>query len=145
MWPTDRPSGTIRGVAMRTVREALQALSKLTNFERTRPDGPRDFDLARPRALLAALGSPERRVGPRVVQVAGTKGKGSTARFVDSCLRAAGLRTGRFLSPHLVDVRERITVVEIPRPLWSCPGPWMGDALDRLAAARGSLATRASP
>jgi len=97
-------------VAIRTVEEALAALSKLTNFERTRADGPRDFSLDRPRALLRALGSPERRVGARVVQVAGTKGKGSTARFVDGCLREAGLRTGRFLSPHLVSVRERIAV-----------------------------------
>jgi len=97
-------------VAERSTKNALQALGKLTNFERTRADGPRDFDLARPRALLSALGNPERRIGARVVQVAGTKGKGSTARFVDSILREAGMRTGRFLSPHLVDVRERIVV-----------------------------------
>jgi len=97
-------------VATRSTNEALQALSKLTNFERTRADGPRDFNLGRPRALLGALDHPERKIGPRVIQVAGTKGKGSTARFVDSILREAGLRTGRFLSPHLVDVRERIVV-----------------------------------
>jgi dihydrofolate synthase/folylpolyglutamate synthase len=97
-------------VAIRTTKEALTALGKLTNFERTRADGPRDFNLERPRALLRALGSPDRRLGARVVQIAGTKGKGSTARFVDAILRAAGMRTGRFLSPHLLDVRERITV-----------------------------------
>jgi dihydrofolate synthase/folylpolyglutamate synthase len=95
---------------MRTVDEALQALSRLTNYERTRADGPRDFDLARPTRLLERLGAPHRRVGARVVQVAGTKGKGSTARFVDGIFRAAGLRTGRFLSPHLESVRERIAV-----------------------------------
>ena len=97
-------------MAIRTVEEALAALSQLTNFERTRADGPRDFGLERPLALLRTLGSPERRIGARVVQVAGTKGKGSTARFVDGCLRAAGVRTGLFLSPHLVSVRERISV-----------------------------------
>jgi dihydrofolate synthase/folylpolyglutamate synthase len=97
-------------VAIRNVDEALQALSRLTNYERTRPDGPRDFDLGRPSELLKRLGSPHRQLGARVIQVAGTKGKGSTARFVDSILRAAGLRTGRFLSPHLQSVRERIAV-----------------------------------
>ncbi|MHC4451563.1 MAG: bifunctional folylpolyglutamate synthase/dihydrofolate synthase, partial [Planctomycetota bacterium] len=86
-------------MAIRNVDEALQALSRLTNYERTRPDGPRDFDLGRPSELLKRLGSPHRQLGARVIQVAGTKGKGSTARFVDSILRAAGLRTGRFLSP----------------------------------------------
>ena len=76
---------------MQTVEEALAALSELTNFERTRPDGPRDFDLERPRALLKRLGSPEREIGARVIQVAGTKGKGSTARFIDAILRAADI------------------------------------------------------
>ena len=95
---------------MRTVDEALRALSRLTNYERTRADGPRDFNLSRPARLLERLGAPHRRVGTRVVQVAGTKGKGSTARFVDGIFRAAGLRTGRFLSPHLESVRERIAV-----------------------------------
>ncbi|MHC4956432.1 MAG: bifunctional folylpolyglutamate synthase/dihydrofolate synthase [Planctomycetota bacterium] len=97
-------------MGIRTVDDALKALGQLTNYERTRADGPRDFDLARPRALLASLGHPERKIGARVIQVAGTKGKGSTARFADGILRAAGLRTGRFLSPHLADVRERIVV-----------------------------------
>ncbi|MHC4937808.1 MAG: bifunctional folylpolyglutamate synthase/dihydrofolate synthase [Planctomycetota bacterium] len=97
-------------MAIRNVDEALQALAQLTNYERTRPDGPRDFDLSRPTELLERLGSPHRELGARVVQVAGTKGKGSTARFVDSILRTAGLRTGRFLSPHLQSVRERIAV-----------------------------------
>jgi dihydrofolate synthase/folylpolyglutamate synthase len=95
---------------MRTVEEALQALSRLTNYERTRADGPRAFDLSRPAGLLERLGAPHRRLGARVVQVAGTKGKGSTARFVDGIFRAAGLRTARFLSPHLESVRERIAV-----------------------------------
>ncbi|MHC4164440.1 MAG: bifunctional folylpolyglutamate synthase/dihydrofolate synthase, partial [Planctomycetota bacterium] len=99
---------------MRTVDEALRALSRLTNYERTRADGPRAFDLSRPAGLLERLGAPHRRLGGRVVQVAGTKGKGSTARFVDGIFRAAGLRTGRFLSPHLESVRERIAVDGAP-------------------------------
>jgi len=95
---------------LETVEDALQALAGLTNYERTRADGPRSFDLSRPRRLLERLGDPQRAIGARVVQVAGTKGKGSTARFVESILRAAGLKTGLFLSPHLESILERISV-----------------------------------
>lgn len=88
----------------------MAALSRLTNYERARPNGPGAFDLSRMEALLRRLGSPERRLGARVVQVAGTKGKGSTSRYLDAIFRAAGLRTGRYLSPHLESVRERIAI-----------------------------------
>src|SRR5207248_4338240 len=44
------------------------------------------------------------------VQIAGTNGKGSTASFLDSICRAAGIRTGLFTSPHLVSVTERIRI-----------------------------------
>ena len=64
--------------------------------------------LARIQALCDLLGSPER--ATPVIQVAGTNGKGSTAIIIDALLRAAGLRTGRMTSPHLVDVRERISI-----------------------------------
>jgi dihydrofolate synthase/folylpolyglutamate synthase len=94
----------------------VEALSRLTNFERTRPDGPRAFNVERTQALLERLGSPHRRLGSFVVQVAGTKGKGSTSRFLDAILRAAGLRTGRFLSPHVERIEERIAVDGHPIP-----------------------------
>ena len=58
--------------------------------------------------LLEALGHPERI--PLFLHVAGTNGKGSTCAFSASILRAHGLRTGLFTSPHLVDFRERITM-----------------------------------
>lgn len=44
----------------------------------------------------------------RMIHVTGTKGKGSTACFCDSILRAHGYSTGLFTSPHLIDIRERI-------------------------------------
>ncbi len=99
---------------MRTLPDALAALSRLTNYERTRAAGPRDFDLSRPRALLDALSKPDQRMGDRVVQIAGTKGKGSTARFVEGILRAAGLKTGLYTSPHLESPLERIAVRGLP-------------------------------
>ncbi len=46
----------------------------------------------------------------KYVQVAGTNGKGSTAHFIAAILRAAGWRVGLFSSPHLQDVRERISL-----------------------------------
>lgn len=64
--------------------------------------------LDRIRALMDLLGDPQRAVP--VIQVAGTNGKGSTAIMIDYLLRAAGLRTGRFSSPHLSDARERISI-----------------------------------
>ncbi len=59
-------------------------------------------------ALSAALGNPH--LTYPVVHIAGTNGKGSTAFFLSRILQAAGLKTGLFTSPHLVDYRERITV-----------------------------------
>jgi dihydrofolate synthase/folylpolyglutamate synthase len=48
--------------------------------------------------------------GVRFIQVAGTNGKGSTAHFITSILQAQGYRVGLFVSPHLQDIRERITI-----------------------------------
>ena len=62
--------------------------------------------LANTRRLLAAAGDPQLRL--RFLHVAGTNGKGSTCAMMDSMLRAAGLRSGLYTSPHLVDFRERI-------------------------------------
>jgi dihydrofolate synthase/folylpolyglutamate synthase len=61
--------------------------------------------LARVRAILRAAGSPHRAY-PTVI-VAGTNGKGSTSATIASILRSAGLLTGLYTSPHLVDIRER--------------------------------------
>ena len=57
-------------------------------------------------ALMDLMGNPQRAFP--VVHITGTNGKTSTARMVERLLRELGLRTGRFTSPHLVDVRERI-------------------------------------
>lgn len=68
--------------------------------------------LSRIAALMELLGEPQRAMP--VIQVAGTNGKGSTAIMIDALLRAAGLRVGRFSSPHLSDVRERIVIDGAP-------------------------------
>jgi dihydrofolate synthase/folylpolyglutamate synthase len=64
------------------------------------------FDLTHMRVLLSALGHPENSF-PSVL-VAGTNGKGSTAATLASILRASGLKTGLYTSPHLIRINERI-------------------------------------
>jgi dihydrofolate synthase/folylpolyglutamate synthase len=66
------------------------------------------FDLAHMRVLLAAMNHPERAF-PSVL-IAGTNGKGSTAATLASILRASGLKTGLYTSPHLMRINERIRV-----------------------------------
>jgi dihydrofolate synthase / folylpolyglutamate synthase len=63
---------------------------------------------ARVRALCDLLGNPEQSCP--VILVTGTNGKGSTAIMIDALLRAVGLRVGRYSSPHLVHLTERISI-----------------------------------
>ena len=60
------------------------------------------------RIILAALGHPER--AWRSIHIAGTNGKGSVAAMVERGLRAAGLKTGRYTSPHLDRIEERVAI-----------------------------------
>jgi dihydrofolate synthase / folylpolyglutamate synthase len=66
------------------------------------------FDLEHVRLLLSELSHPELRF-PSVL-IAGTNGKGSTAATLASILRASGLKTGLYTSPHLLRINERIQV-----------------------------------
>lgn len=69
-----------------------------------------DFDpsLDRVREVAHLLGDPQ--TSFRVIHITGTNGKTSTARMVEALVTAMGLRVGRFTSPHLTDVRERIVI-----------------------------------
>jgi dihydrofolate synthase / folylpolyglutamate synthase len=66
------------------------------------------FGLDRMRRMMTVLGSPER--GYDAVHVLGTNGKSSTTRMTAAILERHGLRTGAYLSPHLVSYRERILI-----------------------------------
>ncbi len=68
------------------------------------------FGLDRMRRMMTVLGSPQRRL--RAVHVVGTNGKTSTTRMVAAILERHGLRTGAYLSPHLVSYTERVQVRE---------------------------------
>ncbi|MGH3433810.1 MAG: bifunctional folylpolyglutamate synthase/dihydrofolate synthase, partial [Thermocrispum sp.] len=96
-------------------------------------------------ALLNLLGEPQGSYP--VLQVAGTNGKGSTARMIDALLSTMGLRVGRYTSPHLQVVTERIALdgqpirpgryVEVYRDL----APFLG-LVDRAAGEGGQLMTK---
>src|SRR5262249_48035094 len=62
--------------------------------------------------LLEALGNPH--CACRFVHVAGTNGKGSTCAMIESGLRATGIRTGLYTSPHLAEPTERIQIAGNP-------------------------------
>jgi dihydrofolate synthase / folylpolyglutamate synthase len=60
------------------------------------------------KVILEALGQPQNSF--RSVLIAGTNGKGSTGAMLESILRNQGFKTGYYISPHLVDIRERIQI-----------------------------------
>ena len=64
--------------------------------------------LAPTRRAVELLGDPQKSY--RIIHVTGTNGKTSTTRFIERILREMGLRTGRFTSPHLVKLTERIAI-----------------------------------
>lgn len=78
------------------------------DFIHSRPHLNSRKGLFRMEALMEKLGNPEKRL--RFVHIAGSNGKGSTATMCESVLRAAGLRTGLFLSPFVFDFRERMQI-----------------------------------
>ncbi|MHC4083515.1 MAG: bifunctional folylpolyglutamate synthase/dihydrofolate synthase [Planctomycetota bacterium] len=93
-----------------TYTNAVRHLYEQVNFERMRVFRYDEsmFKLDRSRQLLEALGNPHEQF--RTVHVAGTLGKGSTTAMVASMLEGCGYGVGRYTSPHLVDVRERIAI-----------------------------------
>jgi dihydrofolate synthase / folylpolyglutamate synthase len=95
------------------------------------------FGLDNISALVARLGHPERTF--RSVHVAGTNGKGSVTAMVDAALRAAGHRSARYTSPHLVDITERFVIDGRPvsRDALVAAIADVRDVIDRLRADGG--------
>ena len=108
-------------------------LDRLLGLARWERAGMR-LGLERIEALLAALGHPE--AGLRILHVGGTNGKGSVAALSAAILQAAGLRTGLYTSPHLLDVTERVRIegVAVPRDVLARHAVRLEPALEAGAA-----------
>ncbi len=90
---------------MRQIEEAIVARA---------PENDVGPSLERIEAVMELAGDPQKSFP--VIHLTGTNGKTSTSRMIDGILREAGLSTGRFTSPHLHDIRERITLLGKPIP-----------------------------
>jgi dihydrofolate synthase/folylpolyglutamate synthase len=91
-------------------RDLIQAqgrLDALTDWER-RPRNAMRVGLEPMQDLAARLGDPQKSF--RSVHVAGTKGKGSVSALIEAALAHAGLRVGRYASPHVERITERVSV-----------------------------------
>src|SRR5690606_22081073 len=86
--------------------DAERFLASRSNFERQPHE--QAFRLERMVALAERLGNPHHNL--RFVHVAGSKGKGSVCAMTASCLTACGYTTGLYSSPHLLTVRERMSL-----------------------------------
>lgn len=105
-----KTSAPARKRATRTYESALKYLFSQTDYEQMlRVRYNRDtFSLDRMRNLVKSLGNPQDRI--KTVHIAGTKGKGSTATMLARMLEACGYKVGLYTSPHIKDVRERISI-----------------------------------
>ncbi|GMH19622.1 hypothetical protein Nepgr_021463 [Nepenthes gracilis] len=96
------------------MKELFEYLENLKNYEKlgvprnAGTDSDDGFDLGRMRRLMERLGNPQSMY--KVVHVAGTKGKGSTAAFLSSILREEGYSVGCYTSPHIRTIRERMSL-----------------------------------
>jgi len=72
------------------------------------------FNLERIRHLLKLAGDPQEKL--KIIHIAGSKGKGSTAAFIAEGLKACGYKTGLYTSPHLLDLKERFRILDAERP-----------------------------
>jgi dihydrofolate synthase/folylpolyglutamate synthase len=91
--------------------------------------------LVRIQELLRRLGNPQERY--KTIHVTGTNGKGSVSAIVAQSLQAAGIKTGRYTSPHLEEYTERISVdgTDISRGDFAAAIAVVAQAVDAMAAA----------
>lgn len=101
-------------VAMKTELKTFADVHKVLEGFISPPHHTRVYTLDTMRTLMHALGDPQNKV--RVVHVAGTSGKTSTAYYIAALLRAAGEKVGLTVSPHVDEVNERVQIDLVPLP-----------------------------
>ena len=108
--PRRKRATSPRAPEINTFPNAVRFLSDQVNFERMRVIRHDEsmFKPDRTRQLMEALDNPHEQI--RTVHLAGTVGKGSTAAMIASMLQGCGYGVGLYTSPHLIDIRERITI-----------------------------------
>lgn len=94
---------------IKTLAEARRVLEQF--YDSSRPKG-QAYSLEHMHELLAILGNPQNTL--RVIHVAGTSGKTSTAYYAAALLHAAGHRVGLTVSPHVVDINDRVQIDGVP-------------------------------
>jgi len=116
--------------------------SLITDLMARWPESRIEPSLVRIASVVELLGDPQRAYP--VIHVTGTNGKTSTARMIESLLRACGLRTGLYTSPHLLDPRERIVFDGEPISIerftrtWEDIAPYV-DLVDKKSVADGGI------
>ncbi len=118
----------------RDLTQALARLDALTDWER-RPRNAMRVGLEPMQDLAVRLGDPQKSF--RAVHVAGTKGKGSVSALIEAALAHAGLRVGRYGSPHVERINERVSVQghDVVEPTLARA---LNQALDAYEAARSA-------
>ncbi|TYJ07003.1 hypothetical protein E1A91_A12G273600v1 [Gossypium mustelinum] len=101
----------------------IQFIYSLKNYEKSGvpkdagTDSDDGFDLGRMKRLMTRLGNPLSKF--KSVHIAGTKGKGSTAAYLSNILRSEGYSVGCYTSPHMLSIRERMSVGKMGKPVSS--------------------------
>ena len=116
------------GSSAQRVASAHARLDELARRQRREPPGPPT--LARMRALVGALGDPQRSYPS--IHVTGTNGKGSTATMIAALLSSEGRRVGLYTSPHVHHLTERVVVGRAP-----VSESTLATAVERVLAAGG--------
>ncbi len=91
---------------MEKILQPEEFLNSLINYEKI---PGYQYDLTAYKLFLEKIGAPQKKL-KNVILIAGTKGKGSTATIINSCLIANGYKVGLFTSPHLLRITERIKI-----------------------------------
>ncbi|MDR0321608.1 MAG: tetrahydrofolate synthase [Treponema sp.] len=113
--------------------EVFEWLSNFINLERGQK--PKSFRLDRMTALSELAGNPQK-CAPSI-HIAGSKGKGSVTGMITSILTSAGFRTARYMSPHVIDIRERLCLGDsyFSEEVYVCAGNELKNVTENLLPA----------